>query len=133
VKKALNKTAPKKQPPAPTWFFSPPVGPSIDPASLDDIVHHIRQDDEHWNTEAPATADDYCRENFAPFIWSNREEGFRSVSATIYYIDRGRFTIGVSGAGITDPSQAANPETGLRIPSTCSICTRSRARTGRTS
>lgn len=105
-----------KEPPPPTWFFSPPAGPSIDPASLDVIIHHIRQGDEHWSVEAPATADDYCRENFAPLTWSNREEGFPSVSATIYYIDRGRFTVAVSGTGITDKSQAVDPQTGLRIP-----------------
>jgi|GEM_PF-6764002 len=99
----------------PGWFFSPPVGPSISDASLTVILDHIKRDDDYWSSEAPATAHDYCRENWAPLIYSDGiPDGLRA-SAEIYYIERGKFTVSVRGTNITDYSAANDPETGERL------------------
>ncbi|MBY0395833.1 MAG: hypothetical protein K2X91_05090, partial [Thermoleophilia bacterium] len=99
----------------PGWFFSPPAGPSLGDATLEDVLGHIARDDDHWSVEAPATEDDECRENWAPLVYSDdRPDGLR-IGAVIYYIDGGLFTIGVRGSAITDWSAADDPETGERL------------------
>lgn len=99
----------------PGWFFSPPVGPSLGNASLDEVLRHLARDDDYWSVEAPATEDEYCRENWAPLIYSDASADGVRVNAVIYYIDRGLFTIGVRGSAITDWSAANDPETGERL------------------
>jgi hypothetical protein len=106
-----NDTKPDRR-----WFFSPPVGASLDNASLDNILDTVAQNDDYWSMEAPATEDDYCRENWAPLVY-NEGEGGLTARATIYYVDRGLFTISLSGSQITNPAQAINPDTGLQLPS----------------
>lgn len=83
-----------------TWFFSPPVGPSISSANLEDVLCALAQDDEYWSIEAPATADDYCRENWAQLVFTNSRAA-DTIRATIFYVDHGLFTIAVQGPNIT--------------------------------
>lgn len=102
----------------PGWFFSPPVGPSICNATLDDVLQHVAQDDEHWSREAPATEDDYCRENWAPLVYSDEQPAGLRINAVIYYINRSFFTMSVGGSAITNYSAVKDPETGetLEVP-----------------
>lgn len=83
-----------------TWFFSPPVGPSIDPASASDVLAALKQDDGFWSTEAPATEEDYCRENWAPLAFSAPGQN-ATLRAALFYVDQGLFTVALSGERIT--------------------------------
>lgn len=99
-----------------TWFFSPPVGPSIDPATLEEVLAALNQGDEFWRTEAPATEEDYCRENWASLIFSEPGEEAK-LCATLFYVDQGLFTIAVSGEGITRYPKELSEEERAVVPS----------------
>jgi hypothetical protein len=98
-----------------TWFFSPPVGPSIDPAKLEDVLAALSQNDEYWSTEAPATENDYCRENWAPLVFSAPGQS-PTLRATIFYVGEGLFTLAVSGDVITQYPPELTEEERSTVP-----------------
>lgn len=98
-----------------SWFYSPPVGPSLSAATLDDVLHSLHQDDEYWSTEAPATADDYCRENWAKLIYSDIDHK-AIINAEVYYIENSLFTIGVRSPKFTQFPPELNEEERQELP-----------------
>ncbi len=97
------------------WFFSPPVGPSKENATLAEVLEEIRKEDEHWSIEAPATVDEYCRENWAKLIFSDEMDLTVKIFGTIYYLGDGLFTLGLRGTSITDWTAQLDPLTGEQL------------------